>query len=183
MSSKIVTSFQRDSHWTNMSRNATLRLKNTAWKLRKLHNQQTAIDFNGHLLTLKHKQKDSAGAKYSWTIFSEWAPEPTDSVVPQTTRTGTAEGLLPTPILTLDTDSTLVIKGLKADNDMNEEGIKTNFLTILGDDASKVDSVRLVGRMIVVKCQTKEACKELKGKHGSKSLLGSTMTWSLESEV
>ena len=62
-------------------------------------------------------------------------------------------------------------------------GIKNNFLTFLGDDASKVDSVRLVGRMIVVKCQNKDACKELKGKHGSKSLLGSSMTWSLESEV
>ena len=34
------------------------RLKNTAWKLRKLHDQHTSIDFNGHLLTLKHKQKD-----------------------------------------------------------------------------------------------------------------------------
>ena len=159
------------------------RLKNTAWKLRKLHNQSTSIDFNGHLLTLKHKNKDVDGKKYSWTIFSEWAPEPTDSIIPQTTRTSTAEGLTPTPPLKLGTDDTMVITGLKAGEEVTDDGIKSNFLKLLDKDGEKVDSIRIVGSMIVVRCKSKHLCTELKRDHCNKTFMNCTLKWALESEA
>ena len=117
------------------------------------------------------------------TIFSEWVPKPTDSVIPQTTKTRTAEGLLPTPPLTIGADDTVVITGLKVSEEVTDDIIQNNFLKLIDMDGYKVDNIRIVGSMIVAKFESKEICTELKKKHKGKPFVNCTITWALESEL
>ena len=160
------------------------RLKNTAWKMRKFHNQHTQIDLNGHLLTLKHRQKDSDGVKYSWTIHEEWAPEPTDSIFPQTQQTEPAEGRLPTPMIKLGTDTTLAISGYKTDVGLGPGDVKAAFLELLGDDAANVvDDVNISGNTIMLKCLSKKDGQRMRNTHKDKKLFNCAVTWKFESEA
>ena len=72
-------------------------LKSTAWKLRVSKGFQTRIDFEGPVLTLRYKQKDTESVKYSWTIYEEYIPKPE---LPQQKSVYTpAEGATPTPVI------------------------------------------------------------------------------------
>ena len=159
------------------------RFKNKAWKLRTVHQQHTAIDFNGHLLTFKHRKKDAEGVKYSWTIAEEWYPEPTDAALPQTTRTAPAAGLQPTPPLSVD--CALLVTGIKwTENEAaSDDNRRKLFTEILGDDVGLAENIRFVGKNVVVRCKSREECVELRRKHGGKQINGSTPKWALDSEA
>ena len=151
-----------------------------------MHKYHTAIDFNGHLLTLKYKKRDVDGVKYSWTIHEEWAPEPTENILPQTTKTSTAVGLTPTPLLDTDTDNSLIISGFTTDNAKrcSDEQKTTSFTGLLEtDDRALIDSVEAVGNVLVVKCKDKDSCVKIKRKHKDKQLFDCKLKWSLFDEA
>ena len=159
------------------------RLKKEAWKLRLFHNLSTNLDFNGHLLTLKYKKKDDGAIKYDWTIHTEWAPAATDSVVPQTQKTGPATGLTPTPALAGD-NSNLLITGLKTT--AGDEAIVASCKTIIEQNVpTSADSVRIrvVGKAIVVQCKDKDLCTKVRQKCKDKKIMEQVLDWKLESEA
>ena len=71
--------------------------KKKAWQLRTIHKVQTRIDFNGPILTLRYKTRDTTETKYSFIIHSEYTPPPQTPKVKSSVVT--PEGLVPsTPL-------------------------------------------------------------------------------------
>ena len=86
---------------TSLSPKLTLQstriLKKKAWQLRTIHKVQTRIDFNGPILTLRYKTRDTTETKYSFIIHSEYTPPPQTPKVKSSVVT--PEGLVPsTPL-------------------------------------------------------------------------------------
>ena len=145
----------------------------------------TNIDFNGHLLTLSYKKKDDGALKYSWTIHSEWSPEATDSVVPQTQKTSSAVGLTPTPVVHVDADTTLVITGLDPVDPKHHGDVIDGVKKILSEAnvCELAKTIRVAGSKVIVKCDSKEDCKKVKQECKEVQLMGKRVTWTLESEA
>ena len=139
--------------------------KEEAWKLREHFGYQTNITFNGHLMTLQVKNRNSETDKFHYTIHKEYFPQPCDSPSLQKNSIPVPAGTLPTPPLNLaakaKAECSLFISGMKTS--LTADLFKTKLDELLSvEHSTKVVEFQLKRPdLAIVYCDTWDSCNSI----------------------
>ena len=133
-----------------------------AWELRQVHDLQTRVEFQGHVLCLKVKVKDDEDSKYSWSIHKEYVPQPNLSQTAKVKVPVHVPGTLPTPPVDKDRHaSAIIFCNLKSDKSGDE--LISDFMMVLSaEQQDLVENIRLTNpTTLTVLCRTPSDAKKL----------------------
>lgn len=138
--------------------------KDKAWKIRvSQENVITRIEFNGPILTLKVKNKDSDGQKFSWTIHEEFTPKMvTHPPAPPSRSPEVGPGLTPTPPLDTSVISRTVLFS-KISSDLKDAALRSEFSQIFSQAHGElISEIRLVNMSTIsVLCSDRKAAQTI----------------------
>ena len=136
-------------------------MQTTAWKLRSVHQVITRVDFNGPILTLRYKSRDSDLGQFSFTIHEEYTPKPEPPK--QNPAFTPAPGLLPTT--TVQSSCVGIMSDLKCaegDNALDIAG-----LVLSTEDRTMVVKTTKSKKNIIFHFTTPESCLRLTEKYNN----------------
>ena len=149
--------------------------KNLAHKLRNMPdmNYQTDISFDGHLMQLRYKKRDSGGQKYHYTIHSEYFPpvEKASSELKSTNHF--PPGTIATPVISADVlnraNSSFFMTGMTTER--TEDSFKQLFMEYVNpEDRESITDLKLQRtNTAIIYCRTWAECKKIvEGKKDAK---------------
>ena len=157
--------FRVEKDVPKLFKKAHAEFKEEAWKLREHFGYQTNISFNGHLMMLQIKNRNSEADKFHYIIHKEYFPPPCEALSLQKNSIPVPPGTLPTPPVNLaaktKADCSVFMSGMKTAITSDLLQTKLNEILSAEHKTALVDAQLKKPDLAILYCDTWESCRDI----------------------